>query len=406
MRVLILIIFYLISVNLLYAQHIIKGKIINADDRHPVAGASVYINNSSLGTSTNKEGEFSLNSSNAIMELVITSIGFERRVVQVQLPLENNLLIAIQEKSTSIQEVVVTNYLKDGWKEWGKFFTENLIGIGDFADKCKILNPEVVKFRYDKKENILIAICTEPLKIRNNSLGYELTYDLANFSMNFKNRMFFFEGYAFFEDIGKIKLKIRKNRNDAYLLSINRFVTSLYNMSWEKDGYVVRKLVKKENELRQEARNKYNEIFNAVRKKYNNNWNLFYASQKDITQDYVSTLQTQMSQPATISYLMGIMQPSDIIKETYPDRNLKHIQFQDYLYLIYPADFTNSKSKLIQKAASEVTEIFLINEEGILIENNGGYYPAADLILSGYAVAYSKLAYLLPLDYLPNDGKK
>jgi len=387
--------------NQVLAQQVLKGKIINADDRMPIAGASIYINNSSLGTSSNKEGLFTLNSPNNLVELVITSIGFEKRVLQIQLPLQQDLTVALMEKSTSIEEIVVTNYLKDGWKEWGSFFTENLIGVGDFADDCKILNHEVVKFKFDKKANVLTAICTEPLIIKNNALGYELTYDLGAFKMDFRSNMFFFEGFAFFKDFGKGKSKFKRNRSDSYMLSMNRFVSSTYNKSWDKDGYVVRKLVKKDNEVRIEARKKHKEIMDTIQKKYAGNWNLFYASQKEITQDKVSTIQKQMSQPEKISYLMGIMQPQEIIEVEDPETKLKKIKYPDFLYIIYPADFAKSKSKLLQKASTEVSELYIVDDEGIIIEQQGGYFPTANWILSGYAVAYSKLAYLLPLDYIP-----
>ena len=387
----------------LAAQQLIKGKVINADNRSPIAGASIYINNSSLGTSSNKDGQFTLNTSSNLVELVITNMGFEKKVLQVQLPLEQELTVALFEKSTAIEEVVVTNYLKDGWKEWGRFFIENLIGIGDFAEDCKITNHEVVKFRYDQKAKVLTAIATEPLKIRNNALGYDLVYDMGVFKMDFGTNMFYFEGYAFFKDIGKGKSKFKNNRNDAYQLSMNKFVTSTFNKSWEKDGYIVRKLVKKDNEVRLEARVKYKDILDSVQKKYNGNWKLFYASQNEVSEDQLNTIRKQMGQPEQISYLMGIMKPEEIIEVEDPESNLKRINYQDFLYVIFPAEFEKSRSKLLKKSASQVSELFLVDKEGIIIEKQGAYFPPANWILSGYAVGYSKLAYLLPLDYIPGE---
>lgn len=401
-RIFLFIVAILIS-NQIIAQHIIEGRVINSDDRSPIFGASIYINNSSLGTSSNKEGYFKINSPNRIVELVVSNMGFDKRVLEIQLPLEHELVIGIKEKSTVIEEVVVRNYLKDGWKEWGSFFIENLIGVGDFADDCKILNHEVVKFRFDKKANVLTAICTEPLKILNKALGYELTYDLGSFRMEFGTRMFFFEGYAFFKDIGKGRSKFKKNRQVSYLLSMNRFVSSTYHNQWEKDGYVVRKLVKKDNEVRIEARQKHKAIMDTIQKKYHGNWNLFYASQKEITVDKMNSLQKQMSQPEKISYLMGIMKPEEIIVEEDNSKNLKRLNYSDYLYIIYPAYFSESKNKILQRAATQDSELFIVGNEGIIIESQGGYFPTANWILSGYAVGYSKLAYLLPLDYIPSE---
>lgn len=397
-RLLLFLLFFIVH-SIGYSQQLIKGKVIDAESRSVIAGASIYINNSSLGTSSNKEGAFSLNTSNNIFELVITNMGYDKQIIQVQLPLEKELLIQLKQKSTAIEEVVVRNYLKDGWKEWGNFFVENLIGIGDFADECEILNPEVVKFHFNKKENVLVAVCTEPIIIRNKALGYELTYDLANFNMNFSTKMFFFEGYAFFKDLGKGRSKYRKNREDAYMLSMNRFVSSTYHKSWAKDGYIVRKLVKKENEVRVNARKKYAEIKKTVDRDFNGNWKLFYASQKEFSEDQVNTLNKQMIQHEKISYLMGVMQPEEIIVNEDKERMLKEVLYQDYLYIIFPSSFEKSNRKLLKKAASQVSELFLAEPEGVIIESQGSYFPTSNWILSGYAVGYSKLAYLLPLDY-------
>src|SRR5690606_31966799 len=111
-----------------------------------------------------------------------------------------------------------------------------------------------------------------------------------------------------------------------------------YNKQWEQDGYIVRKLVKEDNAVRLEARQKYNAILDSVQKKYRGNWNLFYVSQKDYTEDKVNTIRKQMTQPEKISYLMGIMQPNEIIAAEDKEKGLMKINYADYLYIIYPAD--------------------------------------------------------------------
>ena len=55
-----IILFFLLSVQVATAQKILKGKIVIAGSAQPVASASVFINNTSIGTIANEQGEFVL----------------------------------------------------------------------------------------------------------------------------------------------------------------------------------------------------------------------------------------------------------------------------------------------------------------------------------------------------------
>ena len=408
MRKLLLCFFFSILLPSAFAQHLIQGRVFDAQSKKPIAGASVYINNSSSGTSTNKEGEFSLTSRNALVELIVTSVGYQKSSTQVSLPLqEKEVRIELQEQSTEIEEIVIRGSLKDGWARYGKFFEENLLGVGYFAENCTIKNKEVVKFQYSEKNKVLTAYCTAPLVIYNKDLGYELTYDLVDFSMDYKTQMFYFAGYALFKDIGKGKKKFEQNRRDAYQLSITRFAKSTYNLSWAEDGYVVRKLVKKENEVRRDAKAKYSELLNTVMKKYNGQWGRFFASQQEYTEQMVSDMRKQMSQPERISYLMDVVKPEEVVRRVDGRDDLKWISYADFLYVINPAAFEHSKRKMIQQSAYEVTELYLQRqEEGVVIDAFGSYFPSDNWVLNGHAVNFSKLAFLLPIDYVFSEGER
>ena len=56
-------------------QKPVSGKVINAKDNAPVAGATVTIKGTKLGTSTNDKGEFSLQV-NENQILVVSAVGF------------------------------------------------------------------------------------------------------------------------------------------------------------------------------------------------------------------------------------------------------------------------------------------------------------------------------------------
>src|SRR5918993_326570 len=62
----------------------LAGRVVNGATGLPLAGASVYFNNTSIGTSSNDKGEFSFNNVDlGNSELVVSSVGFEILVVKI-----------------------------------------------------------------------------------------------------------------------------------------------------------------------------------------------------------------------------------------------------------------------------------------------------------------------------------
>jgi TonB-linked SusC/RagA family outer membrane protein len=83
----------------------ITGTVLSGKDQQPVAGVSVLIKNSTLGTTTDATGKFALNvPANAV--LVFSSIGFQGREVSVGN--QTVLTVTLEEGSQSLSEVVVT----------------------------------------------------------------------------------------------------------------------------------------------------------------------------------------------------------------------------------------------------------------------------------------------------------
>ncbi|MEI9913284.1 MAG: carboxypeptidase-like regulatory domain-containing protein [Bacteroidota bacterium] len=81
-----------------------KGRVVNGVNSTPVPGSSVFINNTSKGTTTDKNGYFELNDiSSGKHELIISSIGYETMVhpfAAEQLPLQLRIELADKSKGT------------------------------------------------------------------------------------------------------------------------------------------------------------------------------------------------------------------------------------------------------------------------------------------------------------------
>ena len=210
--------FFVLIVHLGLAQDLIRGKVSDGEGNDAVAGATVYINNSTIRTSASRDGQFTLRLPNAgNYELVVSAIGYELSVIEIKVSGEVQQDVVLQKKVTEIEEVVISPFLKDGWKEWGAYFTETFIGTMDFAKQTKILNPEVLRFRYSTTSKVLTVSAGEPIKIANRALGYDIDYDLHTYRMDFNTRYLYYEGFASFQERKRVSRKMRQNREGAYM---------------------------------------------------------------------------------------------------------------------------------------------------------------------------------------------
>lgn len=90
-----------------YAQESIKGT-VKDENNQPLLGANVFWQNTSTGTTTDENGQFTLKKSDETTFLVISYIGFETKKVQAT---ANNISIILKEVST-LKEVTVSKTKK------------------------------------------------------------------------------------------------------------------------------------------------------------------------------------------------------------------------------------------------------------------------------------------------------
>lgn len=88
----------------------IKGRILDSFSKEPLPGATVYINQTSLGTVTNGKGEFTLrfaSNESEQLELVVSFIGYQQQVI----PIGRKFIfeILLEEDVKALDEVVITS---------------------------------------------------------------------------------------------------------------------------------------------------------------------------------------------------------------------------------------------------------------------------------------------------------
>ncbi|WP_421765384.1 carboxypeptidase-like regulatory domain-containing protein [Ekhidna sp.] len=236
------------------------------ENGQPLNSANVFLDGTTIGVSSDIDGNYKLESiPPGFYNIVFSHVGYENAVYQLS---EINGGARIQNHQMELdlgqlEEVeVISNRIRrteDSWLAYYLAFKKELIGLTENADKCVIENPEALDFTYNRGANALRAYASEPLQIRNDALGYRITYFLESFRKENDGDLRF-RGKIRFRNLaamnGAEKREWKRNRKESYYGSFNHFKKSLLDGNLRKDGYRIYRLrdlekfeMKKENEL-------------------------------------------------------------------------------------------------------------------------------------------------------------
>jgi hypothetical protein len=379
MKQLFLVIILFASWSRLSAQ--LTGTVTDSLNGRPLADVSVYLNNTSKGTVTKKDGSFQLFIPNGAYQLVISAIGYTTTIIGVngnQLPAP--LRIRLRQSASELAAITVEPYEKRGWGKYGKFFKDNFIGTGPNAASCEILNREVLRFHFYERSNRLSVTATEPLQIENNALGYVLEYRLEEFVSDFNTHIVTWQGYPFFQERpakNKEKEEDRlRNRKYTYLGSMMHFMRSLYA------GHVLREsfLIQREMVVPNAEKIRIKEIYRPN-----------YQKPGLFPMDTLYHFWEVLRQPDMI--LRHIAVSPDTLVIAHPGESSRGLYFDGTLLVTYGV---NSRTD-----SFHLSGIRLLSARPITIEENGNFYPLKEIVTTGYWGQSEKICNLLPLDYAP-----
>lgn len=336
------------------AQFSVSGRVIDSASREPLAGASVFCHNTTIGTSTNKKGEFSLELKSGGYELIVTYTGYQPKLVRIADTSQNSMEIEMIKQEKNMEEVVIRNSseVTDGWEKYGKFFIANFIGETPNASLCTLLNPEALKFYYYKRSDKLKILAEAPLQISNKALGYDLRYELDSFVYYYKTKINTYRGYCLYTEMDGTDAEKKTwtlNRKKAYGGSKLHFMRSYYDSTLKEEGFTVDLLDENDD-------TKFNKV---------DPYDTLYYGGLD------STLEIEIWYPRkfSVTYLKKRPEPEYIKKFGLPKNVSTLISYIDL-------------------------------NDAIAIKENGYYYDQKDWINQGYW-SWKNLADQLPYDYSP-----
>ena len=341
------------------ANYTISGKIIDAATKLPLQGASVFAENTTIGTATNTEGFFRLQLPNGGYSIVVTFTGYQTETKRVTTADAGNreMVIEIKQKEKELQDVVIkaSFEVKNGWVKYGDFFLENFIGKTANSQQCVIKNKEAVKFFYYKRKGLLKVMAEEPLEITNDGLGYNIKYTLDSFVHNYKTEITTYSGYPLFQELQNGSDEQKKiwtaNRQTAYNGSILHFMRSLYHKKLKEEGFEIQFLVKDRDKEK------------AILLKN------FYGAMNYSMDESDKTVEVNPNQKE-VAVIYKDEETTALYREKNPDA---------------PEKF-------------QLSVLSFLPNESLDIEQNGFYFEQNDITINGYW-AWEKIGDMLPYDF-------
>lgn len=240
----------LIFASLISYAQTLKGTVLDAKTKQPLETVSVYFDNTTIGTTTNAKGEFSIDYNSATQStLVISFLGYEKQYISDYRDIKN-IVVELKESVEQLGEVVIN--ADDGLtrKQKLRIFRKQFLGTSKYGRNCKILNEDDLILRYNKKKRELTVSAISPLEIENEALEYHVTYELMEFEVVFNYVELFrndfsvfstyYSGTSFYRDKSKEGDKsVIKQRRKVYEGSIQHFMRAIYNGNLKSEKYKI-----------------------------------------------------------------------------------------------------------------------------------------------------------------------
>ncbi|RDC56932.1 carboxypeptidase-like regulatory domain-containing protein [Pedobacter chinensis] len=388
--------------SVLFAQSMLMGKVLNEQNMQPVQNASVYFNNTQVGTITNEKGQFKLYSKRLYSDLIVSAVGYEKAIININ---GNNstYTVLLKEKSNELIEVTIGTG-KNDWKKWGDLFFRLLLGKDHNAAYCKILNPEDVKFYYDESNHYLEISSNKPILIKHLGLDCTLHVDIDKFTYDFlKDELDYHSGIYYSNIDAKPIKKINTFLKNSYLGSKMHFFRSLYSNTLEEENFQLYRYSSIKNINKENA-------FRAVQ---------LYKAKKIAAGAKGHDLLKLSDYPDSAEYYRKLLMQDDVLKWdttrvnyreylTFDSLNNKMIfKFSDTLMVLYKRDNNLAYNITRQHVSSGLGAISLIelktllcltNQEGVIIDPAGFALPNVLLMIGN--MGDRRLAHQLPYDFI------
>jgi hypothetical protein len=259
-----------------FAQNYRIHGTVSDDNGEPIPFASVYIDATSYGTSTNGEGSYELLIPRGLqnVELITSLVGYKTKKTTIETGEQKNSEFNITLQGIILDEAVVEGKMDRFWRKKWKVFRNGLLGEVSPNRNYVFQNRDKIKLDYDDEDKFVFAKSSEPFYVVNETLGYKIKVDLQYFrSDGIYTKL---SAYSFFEENPSEDIDVRtkqlQNRESTYFQTLRYFLVSLKEGKIDENKYDIYKI------------NKMNQTFlgRTTLQKETSEGRLVPVSQKDI----------------------------------------------------------------------------------------------------------------------------
>lgn len=180
----VLLLFCLITTAGFAQNRSIHGSVTNAKTHKPMPGVNVFLDQTTIGTTTGKNGHYRLRDlPKGTYNLVFSFTGFKavKKTIRIPRTYDAPIAVSLEPSNVVMDSLVVKDKRPDKWLKNLRRFKKAFLGPTHNADLTTIVNPEVLQF--NTKNGDLLAHSSKPLHLKNNALGYDITVHLRSFNM-------------------------------------------------------------------------------------------------------------------------------------------------------------------------------------------------------------------------------
>ncbi len=374
-------------------QGSLSGQVRDSVTHAPLPFASVFLANTSRGTTTDAEGRFRLTGIPAgHYDFGVSYVGYRlysRPVTVAGSPLVLNPEVA--PAAQQLGEIVVRpapNQASDY-----ELFCKLFLGTSTLSRQCRILNPDGVRVEYDPQRNVLAAVVPHALEVENPALGYRLTFYQLDFRATFVDQSLGLElltQVVFREMPGTARQQKRwaAARQKAYLGSYQHFLRSVYANRVAAEGFRVQKLRRVPNLRRLAA-----DSVLRVRQQQGN------------TASLPDSLLRALREPRVLAFLYRPPLPPDSLRRADPATGRVWLRFRDLLAVTYEREAPDANYR---RPGPDFTSVRPRYQESVVrlqqpeaeVEPLGALVVPLAVLNEDYW-GFEKIGEMLPLDYQP-----
>ena len=377
----------------------IKGRINDANTGEPIPFANVFFSGTLIGTTSDIDGNFSLDfHAEGRFDLIVSFVGYLEFVKTISSSDSEFLEIKLKPEVIQLNDVYV-NADTTGWERNYQSFKGLFLGETKNASKTAIRNPRDIFLYYDRVDRGLFAHSRKEITIENESLGYRLIYLMKDFQMLYSTGEFRSFGIPRFEEMetkkkGRMK-KWNKERVRAYNGSFAHFLNSLQENTFYAEGFRVFELHKVPNKKRP-PQELIDEKLSDLRKELRVGNATISIGEQSTRRDSIRYWGRMNRMPKIIDSLGIEHKENDVLIK---DGSFDYSGYLRIQYLNESEEeayaFTRPGGGIDTKQTSDI----LVSGPMKIYPN--GYYDVGKVLFMGYFAWSQKIAEMLPLDYAP-----